>query len=686
MLQSRHPQPPLAEKKPFEISIHDDTRIDDYYWLREKENPHTIAYLESENAYLESMMQVTKPLQEQLFQEIKSRIKETDESVPVYKNGYFYYTRSVEGGQYFKYCRKKETLDAEEQILLDVDLLAEGHSYFSVTGFSVSPNNLLMAYGVDDSGRRQYTLMVKNLVTGEIMPDRIFPTDGSAVWANDSRTIFYTETNPGTLLSENIRKHRLGEDSAADELVYHEVDKSNYLGLYKTRSREYIIIHSSSTLSSEVRVLHAGDPDGAFRLFQQRMPHIKYSIEHSGDHFIVLTNWDAVNFRLMSAPLSQTSRENWEEMIPHRPDVLLQGVEPFEKNLVITERREGLLHFRIQDLTTGSSHDLAFDEPAYAAFPGANPEYNTSFFRFTYTSMTTPTTTYDYHILTRERHLLKQQEIPGGYNPKDYVTERLYAPAMDGTAIPISIVYKAGFNKNGLAPLLLYGYGSYGHSIDASFSIARLSLLDRGFAFAMAHVRGGQEMGRLWYEDGKLLHKKNTFTDFIRCGEYLVGEKFTSPQHLYALGGSAGGLLIGAVANLRPDLWNGLIASVPFVDVVTTMLDETIPLTTNEFDEWGNPKERTYYDYMKSYSPYDNVHGNYPNLLVTTGLHDSQVQYYEPAKWVAKIRAHKVNDTRLLFHTNMVAGHGGASGRFKYLKEIAMQYSFLLALENKWKL
>ncbi len=674
--------PPTPEIIPTELSIHNDKRIDNYYWLKEKENPKTLEYLNAENQYLETIMSGTKEMQDQLFLEMKGRIKEKDESVPIFKNGYFYYTRSDEGKQYYKYCRKKQHLEAPEEVLLDVDEMGDKHSYLSVNGFNISPDNSLLAYGVDTVGRRQYNIRIKNLTTGETLIDNMFLTSGSSVWANDDQTLFYTESNPVTLLSEKIKKHKLGTDSNTDAVVYEETDKSNYIGISKTRSRKYILIISSATQSSEIRIMDGDNPDDSLRVFQPRVKDMLYSVEHSGDSFLVLTNWNATNFRLMETTLEHTTREHWKEKIPHRPDVLLQGAEPFKSYLVITERSKGLLNICINNLSNNKEHYLEFEEPAYAAFTGANLEFNTTILRYHYTSLSTPASTFDYNMETKEKTLLKQQEVVGGYTIKDYITERLYATAVDGTMVPISIVYKAGFKKDGNAPLLLYGYGSYGASMDASFSSPRLSLLNRGFAFAIAHIRGGQEMGRSWYENGKLMKKKNTFTDFITCAEYLIKQGYTSAQHLYAKGGSAGGLLIGAVATMRPELWNGVIAAVPFVDVVTTMLDESIPLTTNEFDEWGNPKNKEAYDYIKSYSPYDNIIPDYPNMLVTTGLHDSQVQYFEPAKWVAAIRNKKANDNILLFHINMEAGHGGTSGRFNYLKEVAREYAFFLSLEG----
>ncbi len=679
---NKNTTPPTAEINPTELFIHNDARIDNYYWLKEKENTKTLEYLNAENQYLEAVMSGTKEMQNQLFLEMKGRIKEKDESVPVFKNGYFYYTRSDEGKQYYKYCRKKQHLEAPEEILLDVDEMGDKYPYLSVNGFNISTDNNLLAYGVDTVGRRQYTIRIKNLTTGETLTDSIFPTSGSSVWANDNQTLFYTESNPVTLLSEKIKKHTLGAESNTDAIVYQETDKSNYIGISKTRSRKYILIISSATQSSEIRILDADNPDDSFRVFQPRVKDMLYSVEHSGDSFLVLTNWDAKNFRLMETSLQHTFRENWKEKIAHRPDVLLQGADPFKDYLVITERTKGLLNIRINNVSSNKDYYIDFEEPAYNAFTGANLEYNSTVLRYHYTSLSTPASTYDYNMETKEKTLLKQQEVVGGYTIKNYITERLYAIADDGTKVPISLVYKAGFKKEDNAPLLLYGYGSYGVSIDASFSSDRLSLLNRGFAFAIAHIRGGQEMGRSWYEDGKLMKKKNSFTDFIACAEYLIKERYTSQHHLYAMGGSAGGLLIGAVATMRPELWNGVIAAVPFVDVVTTMLDESIPLTTNEFDEWGNPKNKEAYDYIKSYSPYDNIISDYPNMLVTTGLHDSQVQYFEPAKWVAAMRNKKANNNILLFHINMEAGHGGRSGRFNYLNEVAREYAFLLGLEG----
>jgi len=678
---------PVAELIPTQRTIHGDTVTDNYYWMIDyfKEGPEsekTIAYIKAENTYLDEMMAGTKTLQDDLFKELKGRIREKDESVPVFKNGYFYYSRTEEGKEYSKYCRKKGSIDAPEEILLDIDELAEGHSYYSARGFSVSPDNKMLAYGVDNISRRQYTIFIKNLETGELTSDAIPNTEGDPVWAADNQTLFYTAKHPVTLLSEKIQKHSLGNDASKDLVVYEETDKSNYIGVDKSKSGKYIFIYSQATLSSEARMISADQPDAEFKVFQPRTKDVLYTIVPLEDKFLVVTNWEAQNFRLMECPLDQTGKEHWKEVIPHRRDVLLEEVEEFKDFIVISERKNGLAQLRIRDMN-GPEHYIDFGEPAYTAAIGSNPEYNSKTLRYIYTSMTTPVSVYDYGMDTKAKQLMKQQEVVGGYNRDEYTTERLYATAKDGTQVPISLVYKKGLKKDGNAPLLLYAYGSYGHSMDASFSSNNLSLLNRGFVFAIAHIRGGQEMGRQWYEDGKLMQKMNTFTDFIACAEFLIAEKFTRAEHLYAQGGSAGGLLMGAIANLQPDLWHGIIAQVPFVDVVNTMLDESIPLTTNEFDEWGNPKNEAAYHYMKSYSPYENIEEKaYPNMLVTTGLHDSQVQYFEPAKWVAKLRATKTDKNVLLLKTDMDFGHGGASGRFDYLKDIALNYAFLLNLEG----
>lgn len=678
---------PVAEIKSHKRILHGDTVVDNYYWMIDyfKKGPDStkvVNYLKAENKYLDTMMSGSKGFREDLFKELKGRIKEKDESVPVFKNGYFYYSKTEDGKQYYKYCRKKGSMDAREEILADVDEMAKGHPYFSVSGFSISPDNRLMAYGVDEVSRRQYTLHIKDLETGAILKDEIRNTEGDAVWAQDNKTIFYTDKNAVTLLSEKIKKHVIGMDAKADAIVYEEKDKSNYIGVAKSKSGKFIFIYSSATMSDEIRLIDATKPDDAFQVFQPRMKDVKYDIIPLEDKFLIVTNWNAHNFRLMEASFGSTGKDSWKEVIPNRKDVLLSGVEEFKDYMVLAERKNGLAQLRVMDFK-GHEHYIEFDEPTYTASVGANPEYNSNIFRYRYTSMTTPSSTYDYDMATKKQLLKKQQEVIGGYDKAAYVTERTYATAKDGTKIPISLVYKKGHKKDGSAPLLLYAYGSYGMSMDAAFSSNNLSLLNRGFVYAIAHIRGGQEMGRQWYDDGKMMKKMNTFTDFIDCGQYLIDSHFTSKGHLYAQGGSAGGLLMGAVANLAPNLWNGILAHVPFVDVVNTMLDESIPLTTNEFDEWGNPKNKDAYQYMKSYSPYENVEKkDYPNMLVTTGLHDSQVQYFEPAKWVAKLRAKKTDKHVLLLKTDMDFGHGGASGRFDYLKDVALNFAFVFSLEG----
>ncbi|HNX43636.1 MAG TPA: S9 family peptidase [Bacteroidales bacterium] len=679
---------PVCEKKATELVAHGDTRIDNYYWLNDyfrkgPDSSKVVKYLEAENAYLDTMMSGTKAFREKLYNEMKARIKEKDEIVPVFKNGYYYYTRMVEGKEYFLYCRKKGNLEAREEILLDVNRMAEGLEYFAVSGLSVSPDNNLLAYGVDKVSRRQYAIYVKNLTTGVTTLEIATGTNGNPVWAADNKTLFYVKNNPETLLSEKILRHTVGSPQAGDAVVYTEKDPSNYITVWKSKSDKYIFISSEATMSSETRFIAADSPASPFAVFQPRMKDVLYSVEFVNGKFVILTNLDALNFRLMETYPEKTGRESWKEIIAHRPDVLIEGFEPFKGFMVVTERQDGLINFRVMDLVNRKEHYVKFDEPAYLASSDANAEYTSRVFRYNYTSLTTPRTVYDYSMTDKSKKMMKQQEVLGDFKPENYVTERLMAKASDGTEVPVSLVYRKGFRKNGKSPLLLYGYGSYGYSQDATFSSSRLSLLDRGFVYAIAHVRGGQEKGRQWYEDGKMHKKMNTFTDFIACAEYLIHQKYTSPDHLYAMGGSAGGLLMGAVVNLRPDLWKGIIAQVPFVDVVTTMSDPTIPLTTNEYDEWGNPAVKADYDAMKSYSPYDNVEKKaYPNMLVTTGLHDSQVQYFEPAKWVAKLRGMKTDKNILLLKTNMETGHGGASGRFKYLKDIALEDAFLFALEG----
>ncbi|MDI9864780.1 S9 family peptidase [Flectobacillus sp. DC10W] len=676
---------PKAPIKPYPMTIHEDTRVDNYYWLNDRENPEVIAYLEAENAYTEMVMSPTKAFQEELFEEMKGRIKEQDESVPYRDGEYYYYSRYIEGGEYPLYCRKKHSMDAEEEILLDGNALAKGHDYFSIGGYDISDNEQILAYSIDTISRRNYTLYFKNLQTGELYPETIENTEGGAyAWAADNQTIFYLQRDPQTLLASKVYRHKLGTSASEDVLVYTEEDPQFYMGLGRMKSKKYIVsVSDHNGVSTEYRLLEASNPEGVFKAFYPRQHGLQYSIEHFENKFYIRTNLDdAINFKLMEVVENEShDTTNWKEVIAHREDTYLEGIDVFRHHLVLTERSNALIHLRVINQRTQKEHYLNFGEPAYDAGVGYNPNFDTDLLRFHYTSLTTPSSVFDYNMDTQEKTLMKEQEVLGVFNKEDYQTERLFATARDGVQVPISIVYKKGFKKDGSQPLLQYAYGSYGYSIDPYFSAARLSLLDRGFAFAIAHIRGGQEMGRPWYENGKMLQKKNTFFDFIDVSEYLIQEKWTSKDKLFANGGSAGGLLMGAIINYRPDLYKGILAAVPFVDVVTTMLDETIPLTTGEWEEWGNPKEKEYYDYMKSYSPYDNVVSQeYPNMLVTTGLHDSQVQYWEPAKWVAKLRELKTDNNILLMHCDMSTGHGGASGRFQRFKEVARDYAFVLSL------
>ena len=676
-------QAPLANKNPKVLNSHDDQRIDNYFWLKERDNQEVIQYLEAENAYTKHELKHTEDLQETIYKEIVARIKPDDVSVPYKDNGYYYIVRYEKGGEYPIYARKKESLEAAEEIMLNGNELAKSFEYYNIGGQSISIDNRYLAYGEDTVSRRIYTVRFKDLFTGEILEDEIPGTTGNTAWANDNQTIFYTLKDPTTLRGYKVMRHRLGRPVSEDVAVFEEKDDTFLTFVYKSKSDKYIIIGSYANESQEYRVLLADEPEDTFRLIQERIHGHEYEIAHYQDQFYILTNWDALNFRLMVTSEEKTQRENWKEIIPHRKDVLLEDVDIFKDFLVLSERKAGITQIRILP-HEGEEHYIKFAEKAYTTYTSSNNvEFDTEVLRIGYTSMTTPNSVYDYNMRTRSMTLMKQQEVMGGFNSQDYASERLMVPARDGVFVPVSLVYRKGFEKNGEAPLLLYGYGSYGHSMEPYFSPARLSLLDRGFVFAIAHVRGGEEMGRHWYDNGKKLHKKNTFYDFIDCAEHLLANQYSSRQHLYAMGGSAGGLLVGAVMNLRPDLWRGVLAAVPFVDVVTTMLDDSIPLTTGEYDEWGNPNEKDYYEYIKSYSPYDNVEAkDYPSMLVTTGLHDSQVQYWEPAKWVAKLRELKTDNNLLLLHTNMDAGHGGASGRFKRYKETALQYAYMLHLEG----
>lgn len=673
--------PPVAKKIPQELTIHGDTRIDDYYWLNQRDNPEVMAYLEAENAYKEAAMAHTNELQEKLFDEIVGRIKQTDLSVPYKDQGYFYYHRYEEGGEYRIHCRKKESLEAEEEIVLNVNQMAEGHDFFNVRNFSVSPNNNLIAYGVDTVSRRKYTIFFKDLTTGKVFDEQIPCTSGSAVWANDNKTVFYVLKDETTLRSYKVMKHVLGTDISEDKEVYVETDTTFSTSVDKTKSKEFITISSEHTLATENRFLDADNPEGELKVIQPREMGHEYYVYHYKEKFYIVTNLNAKNFRLMKTPVDKTTKENWEEVISHREDVLLDDIEVFKDFLVVEERKNGLRQIRVIKWSDKSEHYLDFGEEAYTVRVSRNPEYNTNLLRYQYTSLTTPDSIFDYNMGSKEKQLLKQDEVVGDFDSNNYVTERYYATAKDGTKVPISLVYRKELKKDSSNPLLLNGYGSYGSSRDPYFSSARLSLLDRGFVYAIPHIRGGSEMGRYWYEEGKLFNKKNTFTDFIDCAEYLIEQKFTTPDVLFAMGGSAGGLLMGSVTNMRPDLWKGVLAAVPFVDVITTMLDPSIPLTTGEWDEWGDPRKKDYYDYILSYSPYDQVEAkDYPAMLVTTGFHDSQVQYFEPAKWVAKLRVLKTDDNLLFLHTNMEAGHGGVSGRFQQHRETALEYAFILDL------
>lgn len=678
-------KPPQAKIIPTKLEKFDDIRIDNYFWLNDRENPDVIDYLNKENEYYQAMTAHTNDFQKELFEEMKSRIKEDDQSVPYLYNGYYYITRFETGSDYPIYSRKKGSLSANEEIMFNCNELAKGHKYFKLGGLSVSSDNQFIAFSVDTVGRRIYTVQIKNLVTGELFNDKIENTTGDSTWANDNLTLFYTRQDEQTLRSDKVFKHKLNTDSVEDTLVYFEKDDTFSVEVTKEKSKKYIVISSSSTMTTEFWTLLADQPDGEFKVFQKRVRGLEYDIAHFGDHFYVLTNKDdATNFKLMKTPELATAKENWVDLIPHREEVLIEDIDIFRDFLVVTERFNGLNTIRIMPWSGEGAYYLPFEIETYTAYTSTNVDFDTDILRYGYQSMATPASIIDFNMKTMEKQIMKEQEVLGGkFDKNNYIEERVWATAQDGTKVPISMVYRKELKKDGSNPLLQYAYGSYGYSMDATFSSTRLSLLDRGFIFAIAHIRGGEDLGRQWYEDGKLLNKKNTFTDFIDCSNYLIAEKYTSPAHLYAEGGSAGGLLMGAIANIAPQLYNGIIAQVPFVDVVTTMLDDTIPLTTGEYDEWGNPNNKKYYAYIKSYSPYDNVKSqDYPSMYVSTGLHDSQVQYWEPAKWVAKLRVFKTDNNAIYLDTNMNAGHGGASGRFEALKELAKEFSFLLDLEK----
>jgi oligopeptidase B len=674
-------KPPVAKIVPRQLEKHGHVRTDNYFWLRERDNPEVVEYLKAENEYTEAMMAPTKGLQEKLFNEFNTRIKQTDMTVPFRKDGYYYYTRTEDGKDYPIYCRKKGSLDAPERTTLDVNQVATGHKYCSVWPPEVSSSGKLMAYAVDTVGRRFHTLYVKNPETGEQLKDVIPNVTGNAAWANDDQTLFYAKQDANTLRWYRIYRHVLGTDPAKDDVVFEEKDPTFSCAVFKTKSKKYLMIASFQTLSSEYRYLEADNPRGTFKVFLPRQRDHEYQIDHFQNHFYIRTNLKAKNFRLMKTPVTRTAVGDWKEVISHRDDTFLEGFEIFRIHLVALERKGGLLQLRIMPWSAQGAHYIEFGEPAYLAYPRDNYDFDTPVVRYVYTSLTTPPSVYDYNMVTREKKLLKREEVLGGFDAANYQTERLHASAPDGTRVPISLVYRKDLRRPGQNPLLLYGYGSYGASLDAAFNPFVISLLDRGFVYALAHIRGGQELGRSWYEDGRQLKKKNTFSDFIACAEYLVREKYADPQNVFASGGSAGGLLMGAVVNLRPDLFKGVIAAVPWVDVLSDMLDETLPLTTNEYDEWGNPNQKEYYDYILSYSPYDQVKPqNYPNLLVTTSLQDSQVQYWGPAKWVAKLRATKADRKRLFLKARMEASHGGVSGRYKRYHETAFEFAFVLDL------
>ena len=677
--------PPDANPKDKELSIHGDTRLDPYYWLNDREDPEVIQYLEDENSYTRAVLKSTEKMQKQLFEEMKGRIKEDDSSVPYFLNDYWYIRRYEKGKDYPIFTRKHKTLDAAEEILLDVNELAKDLSYCQVSGLSVSPDNTKLTYGIDTLSRRIYTIKVKDLISGETLKDEIHGVSSYAAWAADSETFFYTLKDKETLRTDKIFRHKIGDTQADDAMVFEEKDETFYAFVYPSKSREYIMIGSTSTLTSEYRYLPSDKPTGKFNTIQKRQRGLEYNVAHFEDMFYISTNADnSTNFKLVKVPVASPNKKNWTDVLPHRDDVLLEGVELFRDFMVVSERIDGLLQLRVVKWDGSEDYYMDFESETYSASLGTNVDFDAQTFRYNFTSLTTPSSVIDYNTITKTKEVKKEQEVLGGtFDKSNYVAERLWATADDGTKIPISLVRHIDTALTPKTPLLQYGYGSYGNTIDPYFSSVRLSLLDRGFVFAIAHVRGGEYLGRTWYENGRQLAKKNTFTDFIACSKFLIDQSYTSPEHLYAMGGSAGGLLMGAIMNMVPEHYKGIVAAVPFVDVVTTMLDDSIPLTTGEYDEWGNPNDETYYHYIKSYSPYDNVKPmSYPNTLITTGLHDSQVQYWEPAKWVAKLRDVQQGDNLILLHTNMDAGHGGASGRFEALKEIAMEYAFLLYLEK----
>jgi oligopeptidase B len=670
------PAPPTASTRPRILAIHGDSIADPYFWLRVKSDPAVREYLEAENAYAEQVMAPLKPLRETLYHEMLSRIKQTDLSVPYRDDGYYYYTRTVEGQQYPIFARKKGSLDAPEQVTIDVNELAKGQVFMGIGDFEVSDDGNLLAYSYDSTGFRQYRLRVKDLRTGQLRPDAVGRVT-SVAWASDNRTLFYT-VEDSAKRPYRLYRHNLGS-SAPDALVYEEPDQRFTVSVFRTRSDKYLLLDVSSHTTSEMRFLPADRPTAAWTLVAPRIADQEYYIDHHGDRFFIRTNDKGRNFRLVSAPVATPGRDHWKEILPHRDSVMLTGFDLFANHWVAYERRNGLPEIQVTDFRTGARKSIAFPEPVYSAFPSANPEFNTTKLRYSYQSMVTPASTLEYDMVTGASALLKQTEVLGGYDKNKYATERLYATARDGTRIPISLVYAKDVTKDGRAPMLLGAYGSYGSSSNPGFSSNRLSLLDRGFVVGIAHIRGGGEMGKAWHDQGRMMHKLNTFTDFIDAAQYLADNQYTSKERLVIEGGSAGGLLMGAVTNMRPELFKAVVTHVPFVDVINTMLDETLPLTVGEFEEWGNPKKVDEYRYMRQYDPYLNLSRKaYPALLVTTSFNDSQVMYHEPAKYVARLRTLKTDANPLLLVTNMGAGHGGASGRYDRLREIARDYAFMI--------
>ncbi|MDQ2676727.1 MAG: S9 family peptidase [Actinomycetota bacterium] len=668
--------PPAAPRRPHVDTLHGDVRQDDWAWLKRKSDPAVAEYLEAENAYARAVLAPTATLQERLYQEMLGRIKQTDLSVPVRDHGWWYYTRTEEGKQYPIYARKRGSLEAPEEVTLDVNRLAEGQKFMAVGAYRVSDDGNLLAYSTDSTGFRQYTLRVKDLRTGELLPDRLEKVV-SVTWAADGRTLFYTVEDHAKR-SHRVLRHVLGTDPATDPVVYEEADERFGVYVGRTRSREWLVMSSGSHTTSELRVLEAARPAGEWRVVLPRKQDVEYDLDHHGDRFYLRINDTGRNFRLVSAPVADPSK-GWTEVLPHRDDVMLESADFFRDHWIASERVAGLPRLRVTALRTGATHDVAFPEPVYTAGLASNPEFDTRTVRYAYQSLVTPSSVYDYDLDARQATLLKRTEVLGGYDPAAYVSERIHATASDGTRIPVSLVYRKGLRKDGSAPALLYAYGSYGASTDPTFNSGRLSLLDRGFVYAIAHIRGGGDLGKPWHDAGRMANKMNSFTDFVAAAELLVGERYTSRERLAIQGGSAGGLLVGAVTNLRPDLFKAVVAQVPFVDVINTMLDEDLPLTVGEFEEWGNPKVAEQYRWMRAYSPYDNLERKaYPAILVETSFNDSQVLYHEPAKYVARLRTLKTDANPLLLVTNMGAGHGGASGRYDRLREIARIYAFVI--------